>query len=91
MWESFAHQARIFWKFDFLNDFCLAWLWHAIAWLWHAIAWLWHARSEPKSPSDGIHDNLEQFGTHRRIPGIPRIPSDSPEVEYWSGTVDGQI
>ena len=30
--------------------------------------------SEPKSPSDGIHDNLEPFGTH------PRIPSDSPEV-----------
>ena len=33
--------------------------------------------SEPKSPSDGIHDNLEPFGTH---PRIPRIPSDSPEV-----------
>ena len=36
--------------------------------------------SEPKSPSDGIHDNLEPFGTHLRIPRIPRIPSDSPEV-----------
>ena len=33
--------------------------------------------SEPKSPSDGIHYNLEPFGTHRRIPRIPRIPPDS--------------
>ena len=27
--------------------------------------------SEPKSPSDGIRDNCEPFGIHRRIPRIP--------------------
>ena len=103
MWESFAHQARIFWKFDFLNDFFLAWLWHAIARLWHAISrnglkTYGFVRgipkkvkntsngSEPKSPSDGIHNNLEPFGIHLRIPRIPRIPSDSPDSLGFSGS-----
>ena len=69
----------IFWKL------AIARLWHAIARLWHANGLKTYGfvrgipkkvkktsnGSEPKSPSDGIRDNLEPFGIHLRIPGIP--------------------